>query len=358
MANEYNVYVGTYAEKESSGIHVYSLEESTSEWKSIQQISGITNPSFLALSASGDFLYAASEMEQYLGQASGAVVSYKIDSVTGQLTYLNEQLTLGGSSCHLSIDSSGKFLVVANYSGANICLFPIELDGSIGAMADLVSYEGRGLTNRQEASHPHSVTWDPNKRYVFLCDLGLDVVKCYVIDESERKLKFQHEVKLPDGAGPRHMVFHKELPFAYVVNELDSTVSVFQYEQEQGRLLPLEHLSTLPEGFADNTSFCADIHISPSGEVLLASNRGHDSLAVFRIDQTTGRLTSLGYVSTEGKIPRNFAITPSGQYVIAANQTTDSVVTFRWNEEEETFSESEPILTIPKPVCIVMQPKK
>ncbi|MCR8636738.1 lactonase family protein [Paenibacillus radicis (ex Xue et al. 2023)] len=345
--NELLVYVGSYAPSTSKGINVYRLNTDNGSLTLDQSLSGIENPSFLTLNHNQTRLYAVSE----IGKADGTVTSYTVDP-HGRLAFLNEQSSLGKASCYVTVDEDSSCLVLANYSSGSVALYPVNSDGSLGEAADKVQHEGSSIrTDRQETAHPHSAVIDPSGRYVFVPDLGLDQIKVYQLDYEQTRLLPHNEVLAEPGAGPRHLVFHPSISFAYVINELDCTITAYSHNTEDGALHHVQTVPALPKDFTDY-NICADIHISPSGNYLYGSNRGHNSIVVYKIDKSTGMLTYVEHTSTQGQTPRNFAITPDGRFLLAANQDSDSIVTFAIDQQSGRLTETGQTVTVTKPVCV------
>ena len=348
------VYVGTYTRTESEGIYVYRMDEATGELSYLSHATGIENPTFLAIHPNGGYLYAVSEVPEYAGQSSGAIMAYSIDAATGELTFINERPTGGPGPCHVAVDATGRFALVANYLGGSVCVLPIGDDGGLGDATEFVQHKGSSVDPRRQGEpHAHSVNIDSSNRYVFVTDLGTDKVVTYLLDAENGRLS-PNDVpfaKLQDGAGPRHLAFHPNGKSAYVINELDSTVTVFALDGERGTLEENQTLSTLPESFS-GTSHCADIHVSPSGRFLYGSNRGHDSIAIYSIDGSSGKLTFLAHESTGGRTPRNFAIDPTGAFLLAANQDSDTIVTFSIDTDTGLLSATGTVASVPMPVCL------
>ena len=253
------------------------------------------------------------------------------------------------------MDQTGRFVFVANYSGGNLAVLPLAPDGSLEAATDVVQHHGSSVQQRQKIPHAHSVTLDPTNRYAFAADLGLDKIMTYQLDLVAGKLVPHDEpwVSLHPGAGPRHFAFHPSLEQAYVINELDSTLTAFAYDQTAGTLKKGQTVSTLPAGaMVDNT--CADVHVSPSGRFIYGSNRGHNSIAIIQIDSDTGQLALVGHEPTQGKTPRSFALDPTGSLLLAANQDTDTIVTFHVNQETGRLTPTSHVTAVSMPVCILI----
>lgn len=358
------VYVGTYTQKlphvngQADGIYVYRLDLSSGALSYQSEVSGLVNPAFLAIDPTGRYLYAIRSVREEHGslrqaQCEPAVSAFSIDPTTKELTYLNEQPSHGGSPCHLTVDRTGQFVLVANYMGGNVAMLPIQHDGRLGAATDVVQHHGSSVDlARQEAPHAHSITLDPSNRFAFVADLGLDKIMIYDLDLAQGRLKPKGHSPQQAGAGPRHFTFHPNGGYAYVINELNSTINAFAYDDTKGTLSPLQTVSTLPDEFS-GTNYCADIHICPRGKFLYGSNRGHDSIVIFAIDSNSGMLTYIAHEPTQGEFPRNFAIDPTGTYLLAANQNSNTVVTFRIDQQTGELTPIH-ISNIPTPVCLLM----
>jgi 6-phosphogluconolactonase len=346
-SKEILVYVGSYAPSSAEGLHTYRLNPETGSLSWQQSVSGIANPSFLALHPNQNRLYAVSEV----GAADGKVASYTV-APDGSLTQLNEQSSLGRATCHLSVNSAATCLVVAHYTSGNITAFPVDAEGRVGEAAVNIQHEGSSVrADRQQEPHPHSANLSPDQRFVYVPDLGLDQIKVYALNGGDCRRELRHETPIHPGAGPRHMAFHPSIPFAYVINELDSTITALAYNAEDGALNAVQTVPALPEDFTGSSS-CADIHIAPTGHFLYGSNRGHDSIVVYRINQADGTLSYVEHVSTGGRTPRNFALTPDGRFLLAANQESNSIVTFAIDAETGRLQRTEHEVTVTKPVCI------
>ena len=346
------LYVGTYTSGKSEGIYGYHMDAATGALTRFTSIKSV-NPSFLTIDRDKRFLYAVNEVGEYAGKPGGAVSAFAIDPVTRNLRLLNEQATNGADPCYLSVDSRKRTLLVANYTGGNVSQFPLRSDGTLGMVAEVKQHEGSGPKEQQKGPHAHCVIFDRSERHAVAADLGIDKVMIYRFDRATGKLSLAKQpfAELKPGAGPRHLSFHPSGKFLYVINELDSTLSAFQYDEREGTLTMIETVSTLPSDFS-GTSYCADVHVSPSGKFLYGSNRGHNSLVVFAIDQRTGKLTLVEHVSTEGNWPRNFTLDPSGEFLLVANQRSDNVVVFSIDPVTGRLKPSGVNEAIPSPVCL------
>lgn len=359
-SKEMLVYIGTYTsgKSKSEGIYIYKLNLASGELKLYQTVKNVVEPSFLTVDKNRKFLYAVNETEEYEGAKSGAVSAFAINQQTGDLEFLNKQPSLGGAPCHVSTSNNGRFVLVANYLGGNVAVFPIEKDGRLGSSIDLKQHSGSGPNKeRQESAHAHSINLDRNNRYAIACDLGIDKVLVYRFDKQTGKLTLNEQpfFQTKSGAGPRHFAFHQNGKTAFVINELNSTITTFSYDGKLGTLKETQTVPTLPADFS-SANTCADIHVSPNGKFLYGSNRGHDSIVSYRIDAHGGKLEFIEHTSTGGKTPRNFAIDQSGRFLLAANQNSDSIVVFRIDEQSGKLSPTGNTAQVPSPVCLKLIP--
>ena len=352
QVRELTLYVGTYTSGKSEGIYVYRMDRVTGALTRFSSIKSV-NPSFLTIDRSKRYLYAVNEVGEYAGKAGGGVSAFAIDPATGNLRLLNEQATQGADPCHLSIDNKRRALLVANYTGGSVTVLPVRTDGTLGMATDIRQHEGSGIKEQQKGPHAHCVILDQLERHVLVADLGIDKVMIYQLDRATGKLSQAQQpfAELTAGAGPRHLTLHPSGKYLYVINELDSTMTAFKYNAPNGTLTLIETVSTLPTDFT-GTSYCADVHVSTSGKFLYGSNRGHDSIVVFEIDQRTGKLKPIEHVSTEGKWPRNFTIDPTGAFLLVANQRTDNVVIFSIDAKTGRLKPTGVVEQIPSPVCL------
>ena len=353
---DYYVYIGTYTHGDSEGIYVYRLDSETGALEYSSKIIGVVNPSFLDIHPRGRYLYSVNEIGEFEGKASGAVTAFYIHQSTGEISFLNQRATGGGAPCHVSVDATGKYLLAANYGGGSVAAFPIGKDGRLGEASDFVQHTGSSVNpRRQSEPHAHSIMIDPENRFAFAPDLGLDKILIYKLNLEDGSLtaNAQPWARVHPGAGPRHLDFHPNGKYAYVINELDSTFTAFRYDANIGTLTEIQTISTLPEDF-DGTSHCADVHVHPSGKFLYGSNRGHDSIVICAIDPETGMLSYIGCESTQGQAPRNFGLNPEGTFLLAANQSTNTIVTFAVDADTGELTATGNVLEVPTPVCLKM----
>jgi 6-phosphogluconolactonase len=349
------LYVGTYTTPgRREGIYLVRMNRQSGKLRRVGALDAGENPSFLAIHPNGRVLYAVNEVDKYKGKASGAVSAFAIARDTGALTRRNEQPSEGAAPCFVSVDRSGRVVLVANYNGGSVALLPIEADGSLAPAASVVPHTGTGPNaERQEAPHAHSIITDPSNHFVLSADLGADRVFVYRLDLDGKSLRHVDggDAVMHPAAGPRHLAFHPTLPLVFVSNELDSTVATLRFDAQSGKLSPLDARSTLPTGWK-GTNYPADIHVAPSGRTLYVSNRGHNSIAVFSVTPATGTLALEQVVSTGGDWPRNFSLDPTGRWLLVANQQSDSVVVFARDQETGRLTPTRQRLAIPSPACL------
>ena len=352
--NAWFMYVGTYTRNGSKGIYAYRYNATNGKATSIGLVAETSNPTFLAIHPNHRFLYAVNEDNQYEGQPVGSVSAFAINSVTGQLRLLNRVSSKGTGPCHVSLDHTAKWLFVSNYAGGSLAAFPVHDDGSLGEATNFFQHVGSGANpQRQAGPHAHVAVVSPDNRRVLVADLGLDEILSYRLDRTAGLTPDTPPfTKVAPGTGPRHVVFSGNGQFVYSLNELASNIIVFRYDAASGALTELQTIKTLPDDFTGANS-TAEIELYPGGKFLYASNRGHNSIAIFGVDSTKGTLTALGRVPTQGKTPRNFAIDPSGSFLMAANQDTNNVVAFRVDRNTGALTPTGDTLDVPAPVDIV-----
>ena len=354
QADEYLVFLGSYSTADEPGIHVLKYNEDSGDVAVLHKISGVISPSFLAIHPSHRYLYAVIEVEDTNGSPSGGVTSFDLNPKTGDLKKKNTQLTGGPGPCHLIVDPAGKHVLAANYSGGSVCVIALENGGALGKQTAFVQHQGGSVDkSRQEGPHAHSINLDASGRFAFVADLGKDEVLIYQYDGGKGTLtpNSPSAVRVKAGGGPRHFCFHPSGKFAYTNLEMTSEVTAFRFDSKTGSLEEIQRLTTVPEGgFPGNST--AEVLVSPDGKHLYCSNRGHDTLAGYSIDPSTGKLTFIDWFSTGGKTPRNFNITPSGKSVFAANQSSNNVLVLLRNEGTGKLSPTKHLLEIPKAVCV------
>jgi len=350
---KYLVYVGTYTDHGSKGIYAFRFDSSTGKLTSLGLAAEAAEPSFLTVDSRGRFLYAANETLNYNGQPTGAVSAFAIPPKTGKLALLNQVSSRDEGPAHITLDRTGKYAFVSNYTLGSVAVFPVLKDGRLGEATSFVQHKGSSVNpQRQKGPHAHAVALSPDNRFAVVADLGLDQLLVYPFDAAKGTLGAKPQiVRASPGAGPRHLVFSADGQFLYVINELQSTVVAYSYNVVTGTLLQLQTISTLAKGFSGNST-AAEIEISPSGKFLFASNRGDDSIAVFAIDLHTGTLTQVETDRTGGKTPRNFAIDPTGSWLLAANQDSDQIVVFRIDGKTGHLVRTGEVPQVPSPTCL------
>jgi 6-phosphogluconolactonase len=355
-SDRYLVYVGTYTKgSDSEGIYRLLLDVPTGKMTKLGAIGGVVNPSFLAVSPSRKFLYAVSEIANMAvgGPPTGAVAAFAIDPNDGNLTPINVEASGGAGPCHLVVDPTEKCVLVANYAGGSVAALRIGPDGSL-SQGSVVQHEGSSVNPmRQKEPHAHSINLDATGLRAYAPDLGIDKVLIYKVDPATAKLTANEPAfaAVDAGSGPRHFDFHPNGKFAYVINEIASTITAFAVDPKTGGLSAVQTVTTLPEGFSGKNS-TADIHVHPNGKFVYGSNRGHDSIVVYAIDEATGKLTYVQHQSTLGQTPRNFGIDPSGRVLLAENQQSGTIHSFRIDQTTGKLTATGESVEVPRPVCV------
>lgn len=346
-------YIGTYTDGDSEGIYRSTLNVVTGELSPPQLVGKFENPNFLAIGPDRDRLFAVGASDEFTDSQKGAVAAFQINPADGSLKQVNAQSSRGANPCHVVIDAAGKHALIANYSGGSVATLPID-DGKLQPAETFIQHSGSSVNEqRQEGPHAHSINLDPAGRFAFVADLGSDQIFIYKYDAATGALTPNDppSVKLPPGSGPRHFAFHPNGRWAYVINELTSTVSALAYDAKTGALEVLQTISTLPEDFqGDNTT--AEIVVHPHGKFLYGSNRGHDSIAMFAIDDSTGQLTALGQHPAGVKTPRNFVVDPAGNFLLAAGQDSNDIVVHRVDLKTGKLQATDFSVNVPTPVCL------
>ena len=327
------VYFGTYTGAKSKGIYVSRLDSATGALTAPELAAETPSPSFLALRPRADFLYAVNEVNTFGGKATGSVSAFAIDRASGTLTALNQESSAGAGPAHLVVDKAGRNVLVANYGGGSVAVLPIGADGKLKPASAFIQHSGSSVDpQRQKEPHAHAVQLDPDNRFAYVADLGLDKLLIYRFDAAKGSLAANEPpfASVKPGAGARHVAIEAGGRFAYVINEMNCTVTAFSRDPKGGGLSELQTISTLPPGETVQRGYStAELALHPSGKFLYGSNRGHDSIVVYTVDEKSGRLTYVENQPTQGRTPRGFGIDPSGTYLLAANQQSDSVVVFR-----------------------------
>jgi 6-phosphogluconolactonase len=350
------VFVAAFAPGERGGVHAYQLDTTDGRLKPVRRTAGAENPFFLALSPDRMCLYAT-HANQFGGKDNEQVAAYEVVGRTGELKLLNRQSAQGTAACYLAVDKTGRALLVAYYSSGSVAALPIRPGGSLGESVSLVRRQGSSVNpQRQKEPHPHCIVVSPDNRYAFVADLGTDQVFCYRLDPAAARLTPNNPpfARSPAGAGPRHLAFHPSGKRVYAINELHNSVSVFDYDADSGALSEKQTISTLPDGFR-GTSYCADVKVTPDGRYLYGTNRGHDSIAAYRIGED-GRLSLIALQPSLGKGPQNLAITPDGRWLLCANMPGSNVAVFGIDAKTGRLTSAGEPVRQPSPSCIVLLP--
>ena len=354
LADDYLLYVGTYTGKGSDGIHAFRFDPVTGKISSVGLVAVTENPSFLVIDPTGRFLYAVNELDTFRNEPTGAVSVFAIDQASGKLTLLQQVASLGAGPAHLSLDQSARYLLVANYNGGNIAVFPIGNDGRLGRHSAFVQNSGSSVNpDRQAGPHAHSIQVTSDNRFVLTADLGLDKLFIHRFDASTGSLTPGNPefVELDPGAGPRHVAFAPSGRLVYVVNEMASTVTAFAYQPGPGTLHRIQTISTLPKNFTGpNTT--AEIVVDAKGRFLYVSNRGNDSIALFSISPDNGHLQFLEQFPSGGRTPRHFVIDPTGKWLFAANQESNDMQLFQIDQTSGRLIPTSQSLPVVSPVCV------
>jgi 6-phosphogluconolactonase len=353
------IFFGTYtpAGGASRGIYAARLDAATGTLGEPVLVAETPNPTFLAWHPRLPVLYALGEQGSVDGKAGGALAAFRLDAATGNLGRLNVEPTGGLGLAHLGADGTGRMAAAISYHGGYVATFPLHPDGALGGRTGLTAHGGQLGPNarRQDKPHPHSVTFSPDNRFCYVCDLGLDRIHRYRVDPAAATLVPAGETASIPGAGPRHAKFTTDGRFLYVINELNGTIEVFAAEAATGALSRTQAISTLPAGFSGE-NICAEIRLSPDERFVYGSNRGHDSLAVFARDAASGRLTPVEIVPTGGRHPRNFNLSPDGRWLVCANKDSDNVTTFARDAATGRLSPTGQALKLPQAVCVLFAP--
>lgn len=355
-AEKFTVYVGTYTGAKSKGIYAFEFDSKTGKAGEPRLVATTPSPSFLALNPTQPVIYAVNELDEFNGEKGGAISAFKIGG-DGRLTLLNQVSTVGSGPCHVSVDSQGRAVLAANYGSGSVISYRLDPDGRIGQRGSFIQHTGSSVNKqRQEGPHAHGVFFSAGDRFVYAPDLGQDKVMIYDFhpDTAELTPNDPPAGIIPPGSGPRHLAQHPTQPLAWVVNEMASTVTTLHVDKANGALTAGPSVSTLPAGFKGNSS-CAEIFVHPNGKFLYASNRGHNSITVFKINESTGGLKAIQHELTDGKIPRSFAIDPTGHWLLAAGQDSDDVNIFKLHPKTGRLTHVAGKVEVPAPVCLVFR---
>jgi len=340
--------VGTYTTGQAKGIYVYRFNSSTGDFDSVSMIK-TPNPSFLTVSPDQKYVYAVHEIAQ--GGNGGEVASFSFNKQTGQLSFINQQLSGGDHPCYVSVDKTGKWVATANYTSGSLAVLPITKTGALDPAVTIVQHLGSSVNEeRQKGPHTHSAVFSPDNKFLFAADLGIDRLMFYRFDTKTGKLLDTNFVMTEPGAGPRHFAFHPNNKFLYLLQELTGTISAFSLKKSGLELI--QDISALPPDYTGPVG-SADIHVSSDGRFLYASNRGEsNTIGIFEVDQKTGMLTYVDHQSTLGKTPRNFNFDPSGNFLLVANQNSDEIVIFKRDKKTGLLTDTKKRIKVGNPVCL------
>jgi 6-phosphogluconolactonase len=350
------VFISAFAAGDKGGIHAYRLDLKTGALKEVQRTTGVEHPFYLALSPDGKYLYSI-HGKTFGGKEHEQVAAYELVGRTGKLKLLNRQSARGSAACYLDVDATGKAVLVANYTTGSVAAMPVQKDGSLGKASSFMQHAGSSVDpDRQKGPHAHCIVVSPDSKFAYAADLGLDQVLCYRLDSGKAELTPADPpfARAPAGAGPRHLTFHPNGKHVYVINELANSVTLFDRDGKTGALIPKQTISTLPKGFTGK-SYCADLKVTPNGRFLYGTNRGHDSIAAYRIGPD-GRLTLIGIEPSLGKGPQNLAITPDGRLLLCANMPGNNVAVFRIDAESGNLKSAGKPVSVTSPSCIRLLP--
>jgi len=358
-SDQLTVYAGTYTAKDSKGIYAFDFNRKTGETSPARLVAETENPSFLALHPNGNFLYAVNETSVFNGEKGGGISAFKIGK-DSNLTALNQKPSNSDSPCHICIDRNGRSVLAANYGGGSVISYRLESDGRLGELGTFIQHEGSSVNpQRQTGPHAHGVYLEQNNKFLLAPDLGLDKVLISEFNSATAKLTPANQpfASVNPGSGPRHLAIHPDGKLVFVLNEISSTITSFAFDSQLGTMKELTSVSTLPDSFKGNSS-TAEIFIHPNGRFVYASNRGHDSIAVFGVDEKYGILTAIEHAATGGKTPRSFTIDSEGKWLLAANQDSGTVSVFKIDSKSGKLQKIGKQIEVPSPVCLVFNENK
>jgi len=354
------VFFGTSCGK-SKGVYRSTFDAATGKLSEAELVAETPNPGFVTLSSDYKYLFAVSTFTDSTGKKGGGVSSFSIDQKTGKLTLINTQSSKGDGPCHVSVDKAGKHVFVANYGSGSAAVLPIAEGGKLGEPSGSQQHgKGSGVVKgRQEGPHAHSINLDPANKFAFVADLGLDKVMIYKFNAAKGTIEANEtaSLDLAPGAGPRHFAFHPSGKYAYVINEIDLTITACTYDADKGALKSIQSITTIPEGITDRKGFStAEVVCHPSGKFVYGSNRGQNTIAIFSVDEATGKLKAVGHQGKDVKVPRNFNIDPTGAWMLVGNQDSDSVVVFAIDPKTGELKPTDQKIDCGKPICVKFMP--
>ncbi|MEE3284280.1 MAG: lactonase family protein [Planctomycetota bacterium] len=354
-AEDLLVFVSAFGSGEAGAIHAFRVDSKQATMKPVHRTTNVENPFFLALSPDRKYLYSI-DTPDFSDKVNDGIAAFRLEGATGRMKLINRQSALGTTACYLDVDATGRTLVVANYSSGSVASLPIGKDGSLGKAATFIQHKGKSVNPmRQQEPHAHCFVISPDNRFVLSADLGLDQVLTYRLDSDDAELKIPRQpfVRTPAGAGPRHLTFHPNGRWVYVIHELTNAVSLLDYNKKTGVLIERQTICTLPGDFK-GTSYCADVKVTPDGRFVYGTNRGHDSIVVYRVGKQ-GKLKTVAIVPSLGKGPQNLAITPDGRLLLCANMPGGNVAVFRIDGKSGGLQPVGKPIAVPSPSCIMIR---
>ncbi|WP_099157731.1 lactonase family protein [Virgibacillus ndiopensis] len=345
-SNAFIGYIGTYTKGDSTGIYTFTLDTEVPQILNVKNAAHLDNPTYLAISQDNSYLYSVRKEGEL-----GGIAAYSINSETGELKHLNSQLVEGTSPCHISVDSENGHIVTANYHKSTVELYKINKENRLVAPASsIIEHTGSGPhKERQEKPHPHYSRFTPDEKFVSVIDLGIDKLITYEVNNGI--LKEVSSLSVNPGSGPRHLAFHPNGKYAYLMTELSSEVITLSYNSNNGSFIDIQSISTIPEDFTENNQGSA-IHVSSDGCFVYVSNRGHNSIAAFGVEQESGVLTFIEHTPTEGNWPRDFTLDPTGRFLIVSNQESSNLVLFSRDDSTGKLTLVQSDISVPYPVCV------
>ncbi len=341
-SHKYRGYIGTYTKGNSEGIYTFTFDAENGKVEDIKLAAKLTNPTYVAISKDNRYLYSVASKDNL-----GGVAAFSLNAASGDLQEINQETTEGPNPCHVQLDSRRQYLLASNYHRGTITAYTLNQEnGQVNSQPSVIEHQGK---TPEQQPHTHYASFTPDEKFIVVVDLGIDQLLTYVL--TDQTLQKVSQLELKPGSGPRHLVFHPSSTFAYIMTEYSSEVIVLQYDHENGTFSELQSISTIPADFTDNNQGSA-IHISSDGRYIYAGNRGHNSIAVFAVDETTGSLTFVERVSSKGDWPRDFALDPSEKYIISSNQESENLVIYKRDPESGKLTLMQSDIQIPHPVCI------
>ncbi len=345
MSKKFIGYVGTYTKQNSKGIYTFTLDTESATIGEVKVAAELENPTYVAISSDNKYLYAVKKEGE-----NGGIAGFSINNETGELTAINDQLLPGASPCHVSVSKDNKHVLSANYHKGTVEAYTAKENGHLNPASSTIQHEGTGPNKeRQEKPHTHFAGFTPDEKYAVAVDLGIDKLITYQLQDGT--LTEISSLSVKPGSGPRHIAFHPNGKFAYIITELSSEVITLQYNAEDGSFTELQYISTIPKDFTENNQ-CSAIHVTSDGRFVYAANRGHNTIAVYSVHPNTGGLTFIEHTSTEGNWPRDFVLDPTEEYLVASNEKSHNLVLYSRDKSTGKLTLLQSDITVPEPVCV------